>query len=307
MSGKQQFSSDEPRKVVKKEGFARFLYNSDTKEFLGRTGKSWALIGLFYLVFYAFLAAFFAIMLAVFLQTLDSREPKWQLGASRIGTNPGMGVIPKPKSDNVDSTLIWFTHGTEGNWQHWAESIKNFTEVSRRKGDSTDGNADICAPGSKRPDGQSCHLDISRVINSSVCTEQEQYGYRYGQPCVIVKLNKIFGWVPEPYDKDDLPDDMPQTLKDKFDSNYIGVSCEGENAADKENIGQMNYFPSAGLPNNFYPFNNQEKYEVPFVFVHFTNPTKGVLINIECRAWAKNIQVNRAERLGGVHFELLID
>lgn len=36
-------------------------------------------------------------------------------------------------------------------------------------------------------------------------------------------------------------------------------------------------------------------------------PTAGVLINIECKAWAKNIVYDRAERKGSVHFELMID
>jgi sodium/potassium-transporting ATPase subunit beta len=33
----------------------------------------------------------------------------------------------------------------------------------------------------------------------------------------------------------------------------------------------------------------------------------GVLINIECKAWAKNIKHDRTDRLGSVHFELMID
>jgi sodium/potassium-transporting ATPase subunit beta len=32
-----------------------------------------------------------------------------------------------------------------------------------------------------------------------------------------------------------------------------------------------------------------------------------VLINVECKAWAKNIHHDRAERRGSVHFELMID
>lgn len=33
----------------------------------------------------------------------------------------------------------------------------------------------------------------------------------------------------------------------------------------------------------------------------------GVLINIECKAWAKNIEHDRQDRRGSVHFELMID
>lgn len=33
----------------------------------------------------------------------------------------------------------------------------------------------------------------------------------------------------------------------------------------------------------------------------------GVLINIECKAWAHNIYHDRIERRGSVHFELMVD
>jgi sodium/potassium-transporting ATPase subunit beta len=42
---------------------------------------------------------------------------------------------------------------------------------------------------------------------------------------------------------------------------------------------------------------------------HLTAPKKGVLIAIECKAWAQNIQHDetKMERIGSVHFELLVD
>lgn len=48
-----------------------------------------AKIFLFYIVLYAFLAAFFAAMLLVFFQTLDLYQPRWQNSNGLIGTNPG--------------------------------------------------------------------------------------------------------------------------------------------------------------------------------------------------------------------------
>jgi len=35
--------------------------------------------------------------------------------------------------------------------------------------------------------------------------------------------------------------------------------------------------------------------------------TAGILINIECRLWAPNIEYDRKKGRGFVHFELLID
>lgn len=80
-----------------------------------------------------------------------------------------------------------------------------------------------------------------------------------------------------------------------------------QNAADKENVGEIEYYPQQGIEFKYYPFTNQPGYLSPFVFVHFKKPQPGVLINIECKAWARNIKHNRMDREGSVHFELLVD
>lgn len=54
--------------------------------------------------------------------------------------------------------------------------------------------------------------------------------------------------------------------------NTIWVSCEGENPADQENIGPINYLPRRGFPGYFYPYENSEGYLSPLVAVHFVRP-----------------------------------
>lgn len=31
------------------------------------------------------------------------------------------------------------------------------------------------------------------------CTKPEKFGMYHGKPCVMVKLNRVYGWEPEPY------------------------------------------------------------------------------------------------------------
>ena len=69
----------------------------------------------------------------------------------------------------------------------------------------------------------------------------------------------------------------------------------------------MKYTPGQVIPANHFPFTNQEGYQAPFVMVRFENPKPGVLINVECKAWAENIEYNRKDGEGTVHFELLVD
>lgn len=114
--------------------------------------------------------------------------------------------------------------------------------------------------------------------------------------------------------------------------NVVWISCYGENPHDKESLGEVNYYPYRGFPGYYHPFRNTPGYLSPLVAVQFVRPkrmyqsnqkhTKSsyklingfafpahVLINIECRAWAKNIEYKRTlqNREGSVHFELQID
>jgi len=109
--------------------FLQFLYNDSTGEVLGRSASSWIKIIVFYIIYYACLAGFFTLMLLVFFQTLDDRKPTWQNEDGLIGSNPGMGFRPRPDEDHIESTLIWFRHGTiNGNWDKWVERLGDFVK-----------------------------------------------------------------------------------------------------------------------------------------------------------------------------------
>ncbi|XP_041988740.1 sodium/potassium-transporting ATPase subunit beta-2-like isoform X2 [Aricia agestis] len=307
-----------PPDLGKWESFRIFLYNSETGQFLGRTGSSWAKILLFYLIFYAILVGFFAAMLAIFYQTLDSKMPKWQMDASLIGSNPGLGFRPMPESANVESTLIYYRANDKGSVLRWAQVIDDFLEPYRKKGSGAGEaagaeNRVACDFGtSALGERQVCDVPVDAF---NPCTAARQYNYEEGGPCVFLKLNKIFNWIPAPYNTtEDLPATMPEDLKQHIKglsgqpkANTVWVTCEGENPADVENIGPIQYIPARGFPAYYYPFTNKEGYLSPLVAVLFEKPRTGVLINIECKAWAKNIFYDRYERRGSVHFELMVD
>ena len=88
------------------------------------------------------------------------------------------------------------------------------------------------------------------------------------------------------------------------------MNCEGENPADREAMGTIEYHPKTrGFPGHFFPYkgdNDTHKYESPLVAVRFKNPRVGQLLHVECRGWAKNIEYNRMDRKGMVRFELLV-
>lgn len=52
----------------------------------------------------------------------------------------------------------------------------------------------------------------------------------------------------------------------------IWISCEGENPADIENLGPINYIPQRGFPGYYYPFMNQKGYMPPVIAINFERP-----------------------------------
>lgn len=81
---------------------------------------------LFYLIFYAVLAAFFVSMWFIFASTLLEGRPKYELGESIIGQNPGLGFRPMPPESNVESTLIWYQKNNPNNSKYWVDEISSF-------------------------------------------------------------------------------------------------------------------------------------------------------------------------------------
>jgi sodium/potassium-transporting ATPase subunit beta len=226
-----------------------------------------------------------------------------------------------PPESNVESTLIWFKAGDQNNIKYWTNEIEAFlktyepptnpTELDNKKM-ANRVKCDYSKDTDNPPPGKVCEVDIKSF---HTCTKENSFNYGKGEPCIFLKLNKIFNWQPELYnDTTKLPDKMPKDLKEAIKQpklqdklNTVWISCGGENPADVENIGPIAYYPNRGFPGYYFPFQNQLGYMPPIVAIHFEKPKTGVLINIECKAWARNIIHDRTERRGSVHFELMID
>ena len=62
-------------------------------------------------------------------------------------------------------------------------------------------------------------LSFKHLIQGN-CTRKKKFGYRDGNPCILLKLNRIFGWEPEPYlEEKNFPNDFPEELRNKFRKN----------------------------------------------------------------------------------------
>lgn len=311
----EEIELDPKARTTPKKNLLDYIYNEETGEIFGRTPQSWSKIILFYVIFYVVLVSLFAICMVTFLQHfINPRVPRLQQEASLIGTSPGLGFRPLPP--DVRSTLIWYKGTGYDSYKYWEDQLVDFLSVYKKKGQTAGAGQNIfnCNYKNLPPPGKVCDVDIR---GWDPCIEENHFSFHKSSPCIFLKLNRIYGWRPEFYNETkNLPQDMPMDLQSYIKNfttyngdyaNTVWVSCQGETPADKENIGPIRYLPYPGFPGYFYPYNNAEGYLSPLVAVHLLRPRTGIVINIECRAWAKNIKYNRRDGLGVVHFELMLE
>ncbi|XP_059165239.1 sodium/potassium-transporting ATPase subunit beta-like [Physella acuta] len=295
---------EKPTFQQKLKSLGLFLWNGETKEFLGRGGRSWVEIGIFYLVFYSCLAGFFIATIAVFYETIDADQPKLQGDSSLLKGNPGLGYQPMP---DIQTTLIY----SENNVNDSKEYVKSINKVLAEYRQTDLNNVDCSGIDKPRLDEQvACRFNYSALTEQ--CNEKNGYGMLEGKPCILLKLNKIYGWVPAVWKEEEVNAvaRVPGNVKSAYTPDRIWVDCHGENAPDNDNLGaaeDISYFPEQGFPLAFYPYKNQKDYRSPLVFVKFNTVVHHVGIMVECVALAKNINVDRTEKEGSVHFELLVE
>merc|ERR1712106_33115 len=159
----------------------------------------------------------------------------------------------------------------------WVKRTNEFLEPYKK----ADG-LDDCSEGSK---GGVCQFKLETLGACSGATDQN-YGYDTGSPCILLKLNRIYG---------------------ATNKKQVWVSCKGENVADRESLGDISYFPAdGGFPDYYFPYLNQEGYQSPIIAVQFKESEVGQFFHVECRAWAQNILYHRRDRVGIAHFELQV-
>jgi sodium/potassium-transporting ATPase subunit beta len=282
------------------------LWNSEKKELFGRTGGSWAKITVFYIVFYSCLAGFFAIMLVGFFSTVDDRAPTMTNMYSLIKQNPGMGYRPMP---DKETTLIKFNSSDSQSYGDYVLDILAFL----RENDYLDSQNSTANVSKTDGDGKDAFVLTPEMnqhcpINKNAQMINESFGYNDGQPCVLLKINRVYNFEPEALDNTtEHGKEGIEALGDSFSTDHIGISCEGENDGDIDNMGEVEFWPKLGYPFSYYPYTNAKKYRAPLVFAKFTNARKGVVMQIWCKIWAQNIMHHKNDKAGSVHFELMID
>ncbi|XP_030027442.2 sodium/potassium-transporting ATPase subunit beta-2 [Manduca sexta] len=237
-------------------------------------------------------------------------------------------VWPRSPEDTYNQPLIRFNPDNAGSWHDWYRRTNDFL----REYETTTPEVPPRAPCSTHNQMDQVHRTEPCNVAMKMwtpCTADYFYGYNIGKPCVFLRLGYIHYWVPEPYNISanlPIPPEMPRHIQQALRQypvykygDFVWVSCEGEFPSDQENIGPIQYIP-AGMPPGFstrrlhtadrIPYvarNLPDDTPGPIVAVLFENPRRGVLINVECRIWTRDIYYDRSSRVGRARFELYVD
>lgn len=304
------------------QGFGEFVFNRDTREVFGRDGLSWSKVLGCYFVFYMGLATFFVGMFAIFIVTLRFDAPKYYGDSSVMSTrqkiNPGLGF--RPQLDPEDE-LIYYTNEQELNKTiRFLQIYLDFNYDQKNDSGNQKYDCDIRELEQLRADFRKnaayCHFDYRKMLTGTTCDPAKSFGYADAGPCVLVKLNRIYDWLPSPYDdlskfnatiNSSLVNDDLNIL-----TNNVIVKCDGEYSADRDALlnaelayfsahsSALDYYKLGLLPVYYYPYLSQPGYKSPLVFVQFKNLPQFQLVNIVCRAYAKNIDSSDKLNLRGM-------
>lgn len=256
-------------------------------------------------IYIASVVVFTVYIHTLFYFTILHDFPRLTGNSSLLKMNPGLSMVPNP---SVLTSLVHVRTSDPVSNSFMVDEMAAF--LSHYQTHITQGKFVDCedVPGFVDP-RISCRFKLDA---SGPCNLKSGFGYFRGRPCFAIKLNRIYGWIPDP-----------------VSNNISGIRlrCEGLTKTDDLYLGRVCYYDTDSLKRHspssldadwcdseyglfdsmFYPFLNQANYQSPIVFVQFLSPKRYVIIWIKCYAIAKNIHVNVEQNEGSVVFQLLLE
>ncbi|KAM7533160.1 hypothetical protein Aperf_G00000124995 [Anoplocephala perfoliata] len=194
---------------------------------------------------------------------------------SALQMNPGLSHIPNP---DLYTTLLYFLPREPLPFYQKSDELAAYLHAYQDNTGSTELEDCVQEGGIKQNPERPCTYDLNA---GGPCNIMNGYGFETAQACIVLKMNRIYGWLPDPIDE--------------FATGVL-VKCAGVTADDTYNLGIIRYFDmdykfSANAPaknpgkltngsfhSMYFPYRNQLAYLQPLVFVMFDGVKRNKLI-----------------------------
>lgn len=215
---------------------------------------------------------------------------------------PGMAQVPR--GDRSDYIVKYkFNTSQRETFQPFIDELHEFIDEHEGVTPVRDDCTDVQRTRARRADVRSsvCRVDRS-VLGLCDGRQDPSFGFATGQPCVLLKLNKVWGW-------------KPQMLTSS--QTHLPVKCEpahtlywhtADGTYDTATI-----YPSTGLPVHCFPYCGPgEAHTQPFVMAKFTGVSRGREALVVCRLHAagnignSSSTLQQRDRIASTNFAFLI-
>ncbi|VDN99187.1 unnamed protein product [Rodentolepis nana] len=244
--------------------FGLSIVNPKEKTLFGRTCRSWTLILIYYLIFYSILASFWIGMLSVLIFGLVSNESPSMTGMqSLLKLNPGLSSVPRA---NDEATLMQITTFDSKIKEDYLNYMKEYLSKYPEQSSNCNFTSGERISGTIR---EPCEFPLSLL---GPCAYPEKYLTDNNNACFYLKLNKIYGYLPD------------------VEGTKIHVECGPSNTMDRKFLGEAVYYPQVETANGtlgyfstvVYPYLNQKDYQTPLLAVVFPKLVRNMVVMITC-------------------------
>ncbi|KAM6252482.1 protein ATP1B4 isoform 2-T3 [Spheniscus humboldti] len=208
-------------------------------------------------------------------------------------TAKSWGVMIRPY---LNGFTIAFNVSQPSTWQPYVDSMHHFLaayddKVQEEKNIECVSGQYFIQGGNESEEKKACQFKRSLLQNCSGI-EDPTFGYSKGQPCILLKMNRIIGYRPGA--------GVP-----------VSVDCKAQKGNESD-LRSVDFYPGNGTFDlMYYPYYGKithVNYTSPLVAMHFTDVKKNYLIPIQCSLNGQGIinDVNRDRFLGRIIFTLSI-
>ncbi|CAD6197906.1 unnamed protein product [Caenorhabditis auriculariae] len=219
---------------------------------------------------------------------LDPRYPRYFGTGTFAGGTPHITFDPNPRR---------FTEDMFNRMEFDQYEFRSYVNYLIRYKHVMKGYNDTLPPCWKTPLNENEACGFERVDGFGECAFTREnlekgMGFSKGQPCIMIKLNKILGWHPN----DILTNDDQTCSRGQCCGSGITFNCSSNGDVKFE------FYPNQGIQSCYYPFNGQPGYEQPFVMVKLYNLPENKEVKISCSPNPNALKITDGDRPNELHF-----